>query len=394
MSFANTFIPSVEPGTPMDSKVSNARDALNVSQAFGVPLSQNSSMMANILPAAIQIEEHKKMTEVAAQYQKKYVDDFIKRYGFDEDQIKLLEKDFTTITDEVTRLIPDGDMRKMYEKYVKSYPHMYLSMIPREALQSKLAVKCVEENRNLRDQIHEMSKCVSVLVKGLSNLQMSAGVPPIVNLMFESMPDPLTSITDPMYSSYNDAITTYHALLDSTVGDKLRSDPNGAIKDALNNGVSMNNFTAKSEEEKKAFKSATTDDSLKALSTVISNMGSSSGCQPYGDEWNHNGPEPAMNPAMCMGNDAMQPGNPRHAQGRSAVYQAQRTQDGGAKWVLKGQVPVVGGPAGQVFQQPQPVYGSDPWAAFPPGGQQMAVRKSSKKSTKKGSKSKKGSKRA
>jgi len=51
-----------------------------------------------------------------------------------------------------------------------------------------------------------MSKCVTTLVKSLSKLQMASGVPPIVSLMFESMPDPLTAITDPMYSTYNDAI--------------------------------------------------------------------------------------------------------------------------------------------------------------------------------------------
>jgi len=83
-----------------------------------------------------------------------------------------------------------------------------------------------------------------------------------------------------------------------------------------------------------------TPDDVKALKTVISNMGTSSGCQTFGDEWNHMGPEPAMNPAMCLGEDVkMQPGNPRHPQGRTAVYKAQRTQDGGAQWVMKGQVP-------------------------------------------------------
>ena len=108
---------------------------------------------------------------------------------------------------------------------------------PPTALQSKLAVKCVTENRELRGQIEEMSKCVSVLVRGLSKLQMSAGVPPIVNLMFESMPDPLTSITDPMYSSYNDAITTYHALLGITTSPDIRESPEDAIRAQMGRSI-------------------------------------------------------------------------------------------------------------------------------------------------------------
>jgi hypothetical protein len=389
MNFSNGLLPI--GSTEANQTVKNARDAMNVNKAFGIPLAQNAGVMANILPAAIQIEEHKKMTEVARQYQEKYVNDFKTKYGFKSGDLESLREDFDTITKQVTDLIPEGDMRNIYKKYVESYPHMYLSMIPAEALQSKLAVKCVTENRVLRAEIEKMSACVSTLVQGLSKLQMAAGVPPIVNLMFESMPDPLTSITDPMYHSYNEAIQTYHKLLAVEVGEgdkDIRADPVGAIQAFIASKPSIEGVT---------------DESLSALLTVIQNMGTQSGCTPYGDEWNHDGPEPAMNPAMCMGEESMQAGNPRHHQGRSAVYQAQRTQDGGAQWVLKGQVPNVAGGApqfvqpghpGQMFHQQQPAYGSDPWAGFAPAGHQMPVRKASKKAPKKSSKksSKKASK--
>ena len=92
-----------------------------------------------------------------------------------------------------------------------------------------------------------------------------------------------------------------------------------------------------------------------------------------------------MNPAMCVGKDAMQAGNPRNAQGRTAVYKAQRTQDGGAQWVLKGQVPVPG--VSQHVQQP--AYGSDPWAGYQGHAQGPAprVRKSKAKKSKKSKRS-------
>lgn len=328
-----------------------AQQANMVSQKFGIPMQGNDAgMWANILPAAIQIEEHKKMNQVALEYQQTYVNNFRDKYGFSDKELGDLKDEFTKITDHITGLIPDGELQTMYRKYVESYPHMYLSMIPREALQSKLAVKCVRENKTLRDEVASMSKCVTSLVQSLSKLQMAAGVPPIVNLMFESMPDPLTAITDPMYNSYNEAIKTYHALSsagtvnfvkaniqESTdLGSALLSNPVEALKDfAL--AAEQNTLGVFLDTEGK--KPVTTSH-IADLQKVIANMGTSSGCQTYGDEWNHTGPEPAMNPAMCLAEgESMKPGNPRNAQGRTAVYKAQRTQDGGARWVLKGQVP-------------------------------------------------------
>jgi hypothetical protein len=346
--------PGAHPATSDKYKV--AQQAQMVSQNFGVPMQgSNPGMWANILPAAIQIKEHEKMNEVAMKYQEKYIKDFQTKYGFSEPQLGELRNEFEQITKHITELIPDGELRTMYKKYVESYPNMFLSMIPREALQAKLAVKCWEDNRVLRNEVAEMSKCVTTLVKSLSKLQMASGVPPIVSLMFESMPDPLTAITDPMYSSYNNAINTYHQLTGSTTltgssitmpnpsgsgviaaAEGLLSSPVAALEAFTNVGGPIHVADDASGPVN------VTQDEIKALTEVIKNMGTSSGCQTFGNEWNHTGPEPAMNPAMCLGEkDVMQPGNPRNAQGRTAVYKAQRTQDGGAQWVMKGQVPNV-----------------------------------------------------
>lgn len=351
-----------------------AQQANMVSQNFGIPMQgQNPGMWANILPAAIQIEEHKKMNEVALKYQQNYVDNFQRKYGFSEDDLTELRGEFKLITDHITDLIPDGELRTMYRKYVESYPHMYLSMIPKEALQSKLAVKCVRENKTLRDEVASMSKCVTSLVQSLSKLQMAAGVPPIVNLMFESMPDPLTAITDPMYNSYNEAIKTYHAIADpkgffgqpgntvakadgktALASSVILEDPVLTLKSISTHleGTSDKRMEIDRNTEGKAV--YLTLSQVQDLQKVIGNMGTSSGCQTYGNEWNHTGPEPAMNPAMCLSpDDVMQPGNPRNAHGRTAVYKAQRTQDGGAQWVMKGQVPNHTGSAVNVLDHAQ-----------------------------------------
>ncbi len=407
---------------PAYDRVANMQHAQVVSQNFGIPMQHTGAgMWANILPAAIQIKEHEKMNQVALQYQQQYVENFKRRYGFDNDTLEELKQEFRGITDHITNLIPDGELRSMYRKYVESYPNMYLSMIPAEALQAKLAVKCHHDNRQLREEVTEMSACVTTLVRSLSKLQMAAGVPPIVSLMFESMPDPLTAITDPMYSAYNDAIKTYHELANGTGAFVIDAEVQGQPgiqsqtllsenpKDALDRYRRVLENAATPDNQDPRFPDSEVSLSrVKALEKVILNMGTSGGCQTFGDEWNHMGPEPPMNPAMCLAEeDSMQPGNPRHNLGRTAVYKAQRTRDGGARWVIKGQVP---NPAenAPLYNQAQIVHnarynpqGAGDWAPYHqqahaggqyvqqpqlPGGYALAARP---RKTKKGKKAKK-----
>lgn len=356
-----------------DAQTMNTQAALNGALAFGGGgLPPGMGMMAGILPAALKIEEQKQMRKVAERYYEKYIKDFNRKYGFKPDQIEDLVTEFKTVTDEIAKLIPDPEMQSMYRKYIDSYPTMYLSMIPVEALQTKLAVKCVTENKVLREKIEEMSACVSSLVKNLTELQISAGIPPIVNLMFESMPDPLTAMTDPMYHKYNDAITTYHKLLKKD-GDQpdverldktpnrngptplstaafLRQEPVHFLKELVRTQGTYGDVSAKEVEE---------------LKVIMENMQTQSGCQPFGAEWNHTGPTPPMNPNMCLGEkDRFQPGNPRHNEGRTNLYQAKRGPDGQAHWVQTGAIPALGSGGPQMVQHtPQP-QGPNQWSGM------------------------------
>lgn len=351
----------------MDSHTMNTQTAINNALAFGGgTLPHGMGMMAGILPAALKIEEHKNMRKIADRYYEQYIKDFNRKYGFSDKQIETLVDEFKTVTEQICKLIPDKKMRDMYKKYIESYPTMYLSMIPAEALQTKLAVKCVTENNVLRTKIESMSKCVSTLVRNLTDLQISAGIPPIVNLMFESMPDPLTAMTDPLYHKYNKGIGTYHALLDDTEVDQtlerldgnkntldiegkpgpglenetlLRMEPVSYLKGLLKKGGKHTTKAADSSRNQEV-----PPEDIQDLLTIMENMQTKSGCQPFGDEWNHMGPTPAMNPAMCLGEDhRMQPGNPRHEVGRTSIYQAERDQSGNARWVQKGVIPDVAG---------------------------------------------------
>ncbi|CAM9102074.1 unnamed protein product [Ectocarpus sp. 12 AP-2014] len=366
-----------------DSRTLNTQAALNGALAFGGGvLPQGTGMMAGTLPAALKIQEHKQMREVADYYYAKYIKDFNRKYGFSEEQIKDLIEEFEIVTGEISRLIPDEQMREMYEKYIESYPTMYLSMIPAEALQTKLAVRCVTENGVLRKKIEDMSSCVSSLVKNLTDLQISAGIPPIVNLMFESMPDPLTAITDPMYHKYNDAIVTYHKLLKDedetlppnyvrlTPEDPKPNSPKPKRSDLLRLEPVHFLNQIKDKGDRK-FKSDTDDYEVKQkdieeLATVMENMQNQSGCQPFGEEWNHQGPTPPMNPAMCLDvKDRFQPGNPRHNEGRTQLFQAKRDQNGNAHWVQSGEIPALsaGGPQ-MVQHQPQLVQQPNQWGGM------------------------------
>lgn len=363
-----------------DAQTMNTQHAVNAARHFGGGvLPPGMGMMAGILPAALKIQEHKQMREVAEKYYEKYIKDFNRKYGFSEPQITELVEEFNLVTGEICNLIPDEKMRDMYKKYIESYPTMYLSMIPAEALQTKLAVKCVTENKALRTKIEEMSSCVSSLVRNLTDLQISAGIPPIVNLMFESMPDPLTAMTDPMYQKYNDAIVTYHKLLqdESPVrGSIARLDPTSAHIPKSNEFLRMEPVHYLTQLAEKVGNVTFTDTKgknisvdkgkIEELALVMSNMQTQSGCQPFGDEWNHAGPEPAMNPAMCLGeDDKFQPGNPRNNFGRTSVYQAKRDPSGNARWVQSGTIPGLsdGGPQ-MVQTQPQPVQNTNQFAGM------------------------------
>lgn len=393
------------------------QDAMNMNRLLGQPIgafqAPDAAIMQNLLPLQIKMEEQKQMQKVAEEYQKTYVKQFQDRYGFKKEQLDDIRGDFDKITGHILELLPTGDMKTMYEKYIKSYPNLFFSIIPPEALQARLAAKCESDNRTLRTKVAEMSKCVSTLVKNLSDLQVAAGIPPIVNLMFESMPDPLTAITDPMYSSYNQSISVYHKLSkymaedDKQTGgsdlEKLYTNPADLLKKKIEGNATIGEIKTNGVVTTEGV----TVEDMKKLLGVVEGMRTQSGCQPHGDEWNHTGAEPAMNAAMCLAeNERIQPGNPRHSQGRTALYQAQRTQDGGAVWVQKGQVPNVAQPsfvANSPYQgNPQPQAPQAPFG-FPQGYQQgypqgypmqaPTPRKVSKKSSKKVSKkSKKGSK--
>lgn len=357
-----------------DAKIQNTQYTLQNAQAFGAPLPQGMGMMAGLLPAALKIEEHKKMNEVAEEYYKQYIKDFNTKYGFTDPQIKELAEDFQEVTEEICNLIPDADMKNMYRKYIQSYPTMYLSMIPAEALQMKFAVKCVTDNKKLRQKVEDMSSCMSSLVKNLTELQISAGIPPIVNLMFESMPDPLTAMTDSMYHKYNESIVTYHKILkDNTpsmvgptnappqpegVADHLRREPVHFLKGLSGHisGLGNTAYGTSSGEE-------VTQREVDELVTVMTNMQTQSGCQPFGDEWNHTGPTPPMNPAMCLAEgDNMRPGNPRHNVGRTTLYQAKRDKSGQAHWVQNGNIPALSGQGNQMVQIQPSSQNGDPWA--------------------------------
>ncbi len=372
-----------------DARTLNTLGAVQGAVAMGGGvLPPGVARSAAILPAALKIGELKKMQGVAAKYYEKYIKDFNRKYGFSEDQTKELIEEFNDVTAQITRLIPDEDMKNMYKKYIESYPTMYLSMIPAEALQTKLAVKCVTENRNLREKIEQMSSCVSTLVRNLTDLQISAGIPPIVNLMFESMPDPLTAMTDPMYHKYNNAIVTYHKLLqDDGTNDKFpRIDGAGSSAGTIHNnaehlrlepvhflkkleervassGGAHGVMTSVTKDADGAITNATelkddkgnnvilSQEEIKELRIVMENMQTQSGCQPFGEEWNHTGPTPPMNPAMCLADgDNFQTGNPRHEIGRTNMYQAKRDRNGNAHWVQSGQVPALSGGGPQMVQ--------------------------------------------
>ncbi|CAN0511284.1 unnamed protein product, partial [Phaeothamnion confervicola] len=100
----------------------------------------------------------------------------------------------------------------MYTSFLKTYPDMFLTMIPREILELKLNEKCREQNRILRQVIPEISTKIVDIMKELARVQEALGVSPLVSTVLGDMPDPLALMTNPQYEPYKKAMEVFEAV--------------------------------------------------------------------------------------------------------------------------------------------------------------------------------------
>lgn len=246
------------------------------------------------------------LKQVTDRYHNTYIKSITEKYGFTEDTMQDLKKQFSEIAKKIMEVIdstePDLEKKKQYRSYMESYPFLYFNIMPREVIESLIAAKCVEENKLLRSTLADVTQNLSDLVHNVSELQVLTSVPPIARAIFEQLPDPLAANNErSMMYYYKHDMDTYHR-----VHEYVKKDMN-----------SLNAFLAKPVEFMESQKDLhskiknVTPEDIKSLKELIVGLKTGKGCFPRTHaEWTNSGPEPPMdaNGEACRGKYRM--GNP------------------------------------------------------------------------------------
>jgi len=253
-------------------------------------------------------------------------------YGFTDATMMSLHEEFAHMSEAILETLKNDptfkDQLEVYQKYLRTYPYLYFSLIPREVLESRLAAKCVEDNMQLRIKLAKMNKCLSDLVHQISDLQEMAGIPPIAKVVFAAIPDPIIASESDEYKKYSGEVDTYHQIFEffnkQENKDKFQQfliSPVTTIGSLTNDDVSD-------------------DVSRAALIKMLTGLTSGKGCIPQpGDnvERDENGnlkEEPPV-PASRCGEGAVRLGNPE-TEGSKKTYVAKKGTDGKVVWEMFG----------------------------------------------------------
>jgi len=216
--------------------------------------------------------------DITNRYQEFYINSLQKAFGLSDGSMMELHLEFKDISDKMLRILKvnegkDPDIFDQNKKYLETYPYLYFSVVPRQIIQSRLADKAVKENRMLRANISSISQSVGELVKKISEIETSYGVPPIARSVFEAIPDPISVQYDTKFGKYKDDMDTFYKISSylRSQNSKSHSDflmnPVRQIKVFIDKGVS---FATKDElESLKLFITGINNSSKKSSSNLI-----------------------------------------------------------------------------------------------------------------------------
>lgn len=195
--------------------------------------------------------------EITRRYQEFYVDSIQRAFCLSDKSMMDLHKEFNDVADKMLSILQvnEGKDKNIFDankKYLETYPYLYFSVVPRQVIQSRLADKTVEENKTLRDNLSTLSESIGDLVKKLSDIQTSIGIPPIARSVFGAIPDPISVQYDTIFDKYRRQMDTYYKIV-STLRDgdpDIYSDfllhPLGQLQVFIDKGVK---FASKEELE-------------------------------------------------------------------------------------------------------------------------------------------------
>ena len=313
-----------------------------------MPTPTEASLQTAMLPQIMQMKQAELMQKLAKESREAYLKRFEEYYGFNSEsgkkQLQEFKDDFEKVQNIILNMIPGGEenkpLKEMYTSFLKTYPEMFLQLVPQEILQAKLSQKCSEQNRILREVIPQISESIVDIMRKLARLQEVLGVSPLVSTVMGEMPDPIALMTNPQYEPYKKAMKIFQMIKDGVTPEHFNRDPIKAMKEVSEqaNGVY-------GEDGIKAFSKEDLDDAINLLEKTA--IGSA--CAPYGPEFSQKGPKPNKNAAACLAEakgveGAWSIGNPSDPKGSKQMYRAQRLADGSIDWVLTGDMaPIVNG---------------------------------------------------
>ena len=108
----------------------------------------------------------------------------LKTTQFSEDHMKNLFKILTIQIEEILTSIQNDDDYKLYEKYFKTYPILYLGVVPKHIIKDKILNKYKKRDYEIT---------------------------PIDEIIFETLPDPIT-IQGEMYNYLKDDMEVYYKI--------------------------------------------------------------------------------------------------------------------------------------------------------------------------------------
>ena len=161
--------------------------------------------------------DERQVKDITERYQEFYIDSLQRAFGLSDESMKQLHSEFRDVSNKMLKVLKvnegrDPDLFENNKKYLETYPYLYFSVVPRQIIQSRLADKTVQENRMLRSDLMSVSKSVGELVKQISDISMSYGIPPIARSIFDAIPDPISAQYDKQFQKNKEDMDVYYKI--------------------------------------------------------------------------------------------------------------------------------------------------------------------------------------
>jgi len=211
-----------------------------ISDSGLVPTPQIVKKLAESVNKSITDEE---IPGIISRYQDHYIKEIQLTYGFSTNTMIGIHKEFEEVAASMLESISKDekfkDQYEFYKDYLKKYPNLYMSIVPKQVLDSRIAARCIKENKHLKEQLAEMGKSLGHVVNQFSTLQELTGLPPLVKVLFSSIPSPLES--SKAFESNNSSIDAYNSIYTYLISVRHNTDGEESLNALLTDPINYIN---------------------------------------------------------------------------------------------------------------------------------------------------------